>query len=102
MNLQLLGQGYELESKYSVGKQLMKFLSDTEFHSFIGISAFASQSGINGLGQFIIEAKNHLQQIVIIVGVDQKGTSKEALEALLKPKSKPMERIDKIIIFKTN
>lgn len=83
MNLQLLGQGYELESKYSVGKQLMKFLSDTEFHSFIGISAFASQSGINGLGQFIIEAKNHLQQIVIIVGVDQKGTSKEALEALL-------------------
>ncbi len=83
MNLQLLGQGYELESKYSVGKQLMKFLLDTNFHSFIGISAFASQSGINGLGEFIIEAKNHLQHIVIIVGVDQKATSKEALEALL-------------------
>ena len=83
MNLQLLGQGYEPESENSVGKLLMKFLSDTNFHTFIGISAFASQSGVNGLGQFITTAKSHLERIVIIVGVDQKATSKEALEALL-------------------
>jgi HKD family nuclease len=83
MNLQLLGQGYEAESEYSVGKQLMKFLVDTDFNTFIGISAFASQAGVNGLGNFIAEAKNHLERIVIIVGVDQKATSKEALEALL-------------------
>jgi HKD family nuclease len=83
MNLKLLGQGYEPESEFAVGKQLMKFLVDTDFHTFIGISAFASQAGINGLGQFITEAKNHLERIVIIVGVDQKATSKEVLEALL-------------------
>ncbi len=58
MNLQLLGQGYEPESENSVGKQLMKFLVDTDFHSFIGISAFASQSGVIGLGKFIAEAKS--------------------------------------------
>ncbi len=83
MNLKLLGQGYEPESEFAVGKQLMKFLIDTDFHTFIGISAFASQAGVNGLGQFIAEAKSHLERIVIIVGVDQKATSKEALEALL-------------------
>lgn len=83
MNLQLLGQGYEPESEYSVGKQLMKFLLDTDFHTFVGISAFASQSGVTGLGQFISEAKKHLERITIIVGVDQKATSREALEALL-------------------
>jgi HKD family nuclease len=83
MNLQLLAQGYEPESEFAVGKQLMKFLVDTDFHTFIGISAFASQAGINGLGQFIAEAKSHLKRIVVIVGVDQMATSKEALEALL-------------------
>lgn len=83
MNLQLLGQGYEPESEFAVGKQLMRLLADTDFHTFTGISAFASQSGVDGLGKFIAEAKNHLERIVIIVGVDQKATSKEALEALL-------------------
>jgi HKD family nuclease len=83
MNLQLLAQGYEPESEFAVGKQLMKFLVDTDFHTFIGISAFASQAGVNGLGQFITEAKSHLERIVVIVGVDQMATSKEALEALL-------------------
>jgi HKD family nuclease len=83
MKLQFLGQGYEPESEYAVGKQLMKFLADKDFQSFTAISAFASQSGIQGLNPFIIDAKMHLKSSVIIVGIDQKATSKEALEALL-------------------
>jgi HKD family nuclease len=83
MNITLLGQGFEAASENSVGKQLIKFFADKDFHTFIGISAFASQAGVNGLSKHIAAAKKHLNIITIVTGVDQKGTSKEALEALL-------------------
>ena len=83
MEITLLGQGYEAESKKSVGKKLIEFLEQKDFHTFTGISAFASQAGITGLAKHIATAKKHFGNLNIIVGVDQKGTSKEALEALL-------------------
>jgi len=83
MKITLLGQGYEATSELSVGNQLKKFLSQKDFHTFTGISAFASPSGVIGLGKHILNAK-HLNKVIIIVGVDKKGTSKEALEALVK------------------
>lgn len=83
MDIKLLGQGYEATSKLSVGKQLIKFFEDKDFNTFIGISAFASQAGVNGLSKHISAAKKHLKIITIVTGIDQKGTSKEALEALL-------------------
>lgn len=83
MNIKLLGQGFEATSKDSVGNQLTKFFSDKDFHTFTGISAFASQAGVNGLSKYIASAKKHLKIITIVTGVDQKGTSQEALLALL-------------------
>lgn len=83
MEIQLLGQGYEKESVNSVGNHLIKLLADKEFESFTAISAFISQAGITGLSKHINRAKVHLNVITIITGVDQKGTSKEALEALI-------------------
>lgn len=83
MNITLLGQGFEAASENSVGKQLIKFFADKDFHNFTGVSAFASQAGVNGLSKHIAAAKKHLNIITIVTGVDQKGTSKEALEALL-------------------
>jgi HKD family nuclease len=83
MNITLLGQGFEAASEHSVGRQLIKFFADKDFHTFTGISAFASQAGVNGLSKHIAAAKKHLNIITIVTGVDQKGTSKEALEALL-------------------
>ena len=83
MNITLLGQGYEPISENSVGKKLITFLADSSFHTFTGISAFASQAGVNGLSKHIAASKKHLRQITIITGIDQKVTSKEALEALL-------------------
>jgi len=82
MNIKLLGQGYEPISEFSVGHQLVKFFADESFHTFTGISAFASQSGIIGLSKHIKEAKKHLNIITIVTGIDQKGTSKEALEEI--------------------
>ena len=84
MDITLLGQGYEATSKYSVGNQLIKFFSQKDFHTFIGITAFASQAGVNGIAKYIVPAKSHLNIITIVTGVDQNGTSKEALEALKK------------------
>lgn len=83
MNITLLGQGFEAVSEHSVGKQLIKFLADKNFHTFTGISAFASQAGVNGLSKHIAAARKHLKIITIVTGVDQKGTSQEALLALL-------------------
>ncbi|MCZ2129678.1 MAG: phospholipase D family protein [Bacteroidia bacterium] len=83
MNITLLGQGFEVTSQNSVGNRLIKFFADKDFHTFTGISAFASQAGIRGLSKHINTAKKHLNIITIVTGVDQKGTSKEALEELL-------------------
>lgn len=83
MNITYLGQGFEATSQNSVGNKLIKFFVDKNFHTFTGISAFASQAGIRGLSKHIKTAKKHLNIIKIVTGVDQKGTSKEALEELL-------------------
>lgn len=83
MNITLLGQGFEATSQNSVGSKLIKFFADKDFHTFTGISAFASQAGIRGLSKHIKTAKEHLNIITIVTGVDQKGTSMEALQELL-------------------
>ena len=82
MQLQILGQGYEPTSEFSVGNQLIKFFAGKNFHSFTGISAFASQAGVNGLEKHISKARKYFKFITIVTGIDQNGTSKEALEAL--------------------
>lgn len=85
MTITILGQGFEATSENSVGNHLMKFLADKNFHSFHGITAFTSLAGINGIQKHLENAK-HLKSITIITGVDQKGTSKEALQALMQLK----------------
>lgn len=82
MNITLLGQGFESTSALSTGNQLIKLFSVKGFHTFTGISAFASLSGVRGLSKHIKIAKKHLSIITIVTGIDQKGTSKEALEEL--------------------
>ncbi len=83
MKISLLSQGYEPTSEFSVGKQLVKLFADKGFHTFTGISAFTSQVGVNDIASHILKAKEHLDNITIVTGVDQRATSKEALVALL-------------------
>ena len=42
MKISFLGQGFEPESVNSVGNILSKLFKEDKFHSFTGISAFAS------------------------------------------------------------
>ena len=83
MNITFLGQGYEPLSKNSVGNHLLELLSQKGFNSFTGISAFASEAGIFGLSGHIQSAKQNFKNLTLIVGIDQQGTSKEALEEIL-------------------
>ncbi|MCK8491771.1 phospholipase D-like domain-containing protein [Spirosoma sp. RP8] len=83
MNKRILSQGITDNIEHSVGSFLLDNLISDQNHTFTAISAFASEAGINGLTESIEQAKQQGKTINIIVGVDQKSTSKEALEAIL-------------------
>lgn len=83
MEIEILGQGFEPLSKKAVGNVLLDYFSNKDFHSFTAISAFATLSGVKGISKFILEA-THLNNNLIVVGVNEKVTSKEALEEILK------------------
>lgn len=86
MEIEILGQGFEPISKKSVGNVLIDNFSNKNFNSFTAISAFATLSGINGVSNLISKA-THLKKILVVVGVNEKVTSKEALEKLLNIKN---------------
>ena len=83
MEIEILGQGFEPLSKKAVGNVLMDCFTNKDFNSFTVISAFVTLSGIKGVSKFISEA-THLKNNLIVVGVNEKVTSKEALEEILK------------------
>jgi len=83
MKTTFLGQGFESSSADAIGNYLIKYLNQQNFHSFTGISAFASEAGIFGLSGHIQTAKQLFKKLTLIVGIDQEGTSKEALEEIL-------------------
>ena len=83
MKVTFLGQGLESESNNAVGYYLVKYLNSNDFYSFTAISAFVSTYAIEGLTQHIEKAKKSFKELTIIVGIDQGGTSKEALEAII-------------------
>ncbi len=83
MKVTFLGQGLTPEVDSPVGEYLMRFLNEEGFHSFTGFSAFASEAGVKGLSSHIEYARQNFTNLTLIVGVDQKGTSAEALRAIL-------------------
>jgi HKD family nuclease len=81
MKIWLLGQGFESESPDSVGHHLVKSIADRKFDRFTCIVAFSSASGVAGLEKHLLSA-THLKEMTVITGVDQQGTSEEALQLL--------------------
>jgi len=79
----IIGQGYNLSKDSSVGKELIELFDSHRYNSFICLVAFASFAGVSALTSKIFEAKAAGVDVKIILGVDQKGTSKEALEEVL-------------------
>lgn len=83
MDTIIIGQGYNLKENTSVGKELIELFKSHRYNSFTCLVAFASQGGVSALSNEIQEAKKRGCQLKVILGVDQKGTSKEALEEVL-------------------
>ena len=83
MTINFLGQGFEAESPNSTGNYLIRNFSSDRFNRFFGMSAFASVAGVRVLSEHILRAKANFESLSLVVGVDQEGTSREALNELL-------------------
>lgn len=79
----IIGQGYNVEEDSSVGKELVKQFESNVYESFTCLVAFASYGGVSALTKYIEEGKAKGMKIKVVLGVDQKATSKEALEEVL-------------------
>ena len=83
MDTIIIGQGYNLKENTSVGRELLELFRSHRYSSFTCLVAFASLGGVSALSEEIRKAKQRNCQIKVILGVDQGGTSKEALEEVL-------------------
>jgi len=86
LKVKFIGQGLEGNGS-QVGELINETLKSSNFSEFYAFVAFVSESGIDriseGLECFISKEEN---KVHFYVGVDNKATSKEALEALLELK----------------
>lgn len=82
MDVQFLNQGLNPEGA-SAGNFLIENLGNTAYNKFTAFVAFAGVSGLRKLRSHIRNAKDYIDSWNIFVGIDIKGTSKEALELLL-------------------
>lgn len=83
MDTIIIGQGYNLDKDTSVAKELIELFNSQRYSSFTCLVAFASYGGVSALTPYIQRAKESGVSIRIILGIDQKGTSKDALEEVL-------------------
>jgi HKD family nuclease len=83
MDTIIIGQGYNIKEETSVGKELIKQFESKRYDSFTCLVAFASYGGVSALTEYIKEGKEKGMKIKVILGIDQKATSKEALEEVL-------------------
>lgn len=84
MDTIIIGQGYNLQEDTSVAKELIKQFKSKRYKSFTCLVAFASYGGVSALTDYIETGKKDGMDIKVILGIDQKATSKDALEEVLK------------------
>lgn len=82
MEIRFIGIGLSRSEK-SVGSILRDSLSDPTFSTFTCFVAFLSMPAVKYLSPIITKAKEHINEFRVFLGIDQKGTSKEALKAML-------------------
>ena len=80
MDTIIIGQGYNLDEDTSVAKELIKQFNSRRYDSFTCLVAFASYGAVSALTKYIQDGKRRGMKIRVILGIDQRGTSREALE----------------------
>ncbi len=83
MNTNFISQGYDEISENAVGKLLISNIESGKYDEITIFSAFASRSAIKVLQGVLLKNNFNTGKVRIIVGIDQGGTSKEALLELL-------------------
>lgn len=83
MKIEFIGQGFNLEINTSLAEELIRAFESDKFSSFKCLVAFASYGGVSALTPYILSSKGYFESCKVIVGIDNNGTSKEALEEFL-------------------
>ena len=83
MQINFIGHGLDPKNENTVGNILATSFEEKKFNSFTGLVAFASYAGVKKLVPSISIAKKHFEKINFFIGVDDNGTSKDALEQLI-------------------
>jgi HKD family nuclease len=84
MIVEFLGQGIHSEEDETCGNHICSAIKDTSFTQITIFVAFIRRPGLAYLKPFIEQAKKEKRNITFYVGIDERVTSKEALELLLK------------------
>ena len=83
MIVEFLGQGIHTEEDETCGNHICSAIKDTSFTQITIFVAFIRRPGLVYLKPFIEQAKKENRNITFYVGIDERVTSKEALELLI-------------------
>ncbi len=82
MTIEFLGHGLADYDK-TVGNYLKNSFANGNFHTFHGYIAYVTKSGLSVFKNEIEQNQENFNEIKFFIGVDDNGTSKEALEILI-------------------
>lgn len=80
MKIEFIGHGLHNSAINTVGDWLCSTFKDKDYTSFTGFSAFTKMSGINKIKEELAIAKQNYHSLKFILGIVERGTSKEALQ----------------------
>jgi HKD family nuclease len=83
MQVNFIGHGLDPNNENTVGNLLATSFDDKKFDNFTGLVAFASISGVKKLIPHIKKSRSKFKDLTFFIGVDDNGTSKEALKCLI-------------------
>lgn len=86
MIVEFLGQGLYDEEIETSGNHICSALNNNFFNEITFFVAFLRQTGLSQIMKFLEKAKQENKNITFFVGIDQKVTSKQALEKLIELK----------------
>jgi HKD family nuclease len=83
MIAEFIGQGLFDDTEESIGNHICSTLNNLQFDEVTFFNAFLRSKGLKELKPFIKKAQKNGTNFTFFVGIDEKITSKEALEMLL-------------------
>ncbi|MEI7596841.1 MAG: phospholipase D-like domain-containing protein [Bacteroidota bacterium] len=84
MKINFIGHGLDDKAAKNVGRILCSAFNNSKYYNqFIGLAAFATNSGLSQIIPYIKDAKASFKKITWYIGVNDQVTTKEALQLLL-------------------